>query len=483
MVSPRTVGAAAATVLAVAVAGAVLAGSPPRSQPAAAGSPPATSLATVARRSLSSQTSVSGTLGYAGSYSVSTQYTPPAVTARAQHAVDAARTAYDDAVAQADYTNGVDGSRVAADQSQLGQDQARFAADGCAARPTTPPCVQDQQAVGGDQARLGEGQVTQRNDQLRGQASVDTARGALVQAQDNRATGSTSGGSSVTVTWLPGVGDVVDRGQPVYRANGVPIPVLFGDEPLSRPLAEGVSGHDVQELEQNLLALGYAEGSSLQADGSFTAADTAAVKRWQQALGVPVTGVVGVGDVVVLPGAARVTRLQVAVGAALSSGAQVLSASSTARQVVAQLDAAQQSQVRVGDQVTIALPNRKTTPGTVAAVGRVATLPSPGQGAGSSNTPTVEVDVTPADPAATGTIDQAPVQVSITTATAADAFVVPVTALLARSGGTYVIEVVGTEGGHRLLPVTLGLFDDADGLVQVSGAGLASGLSVVVPGG
>lgn len=285
------------------------------------------------------------------------------------------------------------------------------------------------------------------------------------------------------MTWLPGVGDVVDRGQPVYRANGVPIPLLFGDEPLSRPLAAGVSGHDVQELEQNLLALGYADSSSLQADGSFTAVDTAAVKRWQQALGVPVTGVVGVGDVVVLSGAARVTHLQLAVGATVSSGAQVLSASSTARQVVVQLDAAQQSEVKAGDQVTIALSNTQTTPGTVAAVGKVATQPSPGTGAGSSSTPTVEVDVTPTDPAATGTIDQAPVQVSITTATVADAFVVPVIALLAQPGGTYVIEVVGAEGGHRLLPVTLGLFDDADGLVQVSGAGLAAGLRVVVPGG
>jgi hypothetical protein len=484
MVSPRTVGAAVGTVLAVVVAGAaVLAANPCRPQAAAAGSPPATSLATVARRSLSSQTSVSGTLGYAGNYTVSNQYTPPAVVARAQHAVDAARTAYDDAVAQAAYTGQVDASKVAADRSQLGQDQARFAADGCASHPTAP-CVQDQQAVTGDQARLGQDQVAQKNDQLHGQASVDTARAAVVQAQDNQATGSAGGGgSSVTVTWLPGIGDVVGRGQPVYRANGVPIPLLFGDEPLSRQLAVGARGHDVQELEQNLLALGYAGSGDLQADGSFTVADTAAVMRWQQALDVPVTGVVDVGDVVVLSGAARVTHLQVAVGAAISPGAQVLSATSTARQAVVQLDSAQQSQVKVGDQVTIALPNRKTTAGAVTAVATVAIQPSPGQGSGSSSTPTVEVDVTPRDPAATGTIDQAPVQVSITTATVADAFVVPVTALLAQPGGAYAVEVAGTQGGDRLLPVTLGLFDDADGLVQVSGAGLAAGLRVVVPGG
>lgn len=473
MVRTRTIGAAACTIVLIgAAAAAVAVASRFAPGPGAADSPSATSLATVQRRSLSSRTSVTGTLGYAGSYSVSNQYTPPATAARARHAVDAARTAYADAAAQASYTNQVDASRVATDQAQLAQDRA----------------AQDPQAVSGDQARLGQDQVTQKSDQLRGQATVDAARAALVQAQDEQATGAAGGGTGggaagVVVTWLPGAGDVIDRGQPVYGANGVPIPLLFGDQPLSRQLAEGVSGNDVQELEQNLLALGYADSGDLRADGSFTAADTAAVKRWQQALGVPVTGVVDVGDAVVLAGAVRVTHLQVAVGATISSGTPVLTASSTARQVVVQLDAAQQSQVAAGDQVAIALPNGKTTAGAVTAVGKVATQPSPGTGEpGSTTTPTVEVDITPADPAATGTLDQAPVQVSITTATAAEALVVPVTALLAQPGGAYVVEVAGTRGS-RLLPVTLGLFDDAEGLVQVSGPGLAAGLRVVVPGG
>ena len=489
MVSPRTIGAAAVTALVVAVAGAaVVAANPFRPRPGAAGSPPATSVATVTRRSLSSQISVNGMLGYAGSYTVINQFTPVAELAKTQHAVDAARAAYDDAAAQANYANQVDASRVAADQAQLAQDQARLAADGCAVHPTTPQCGQDQQAVGGDQSRLGQDQVAQRTDQLHGQASVDAARAGLVQAQDAQVTGGAGGGSggggpAVVVTWLPGVGDVVDRGQALYRVNGVPVPLLFGDEPLSRQLTEGVSGHDVQELEQNLLALGDASSANLQTDGRFTAADAAAVMRWQRALGVPATGVVDVGDAAVLAGPARVTHLQVAVGATIQPGAQVLSASSTTRQVVVQLDAAQQSLIRVGDQVTFALPNRTTAKGAVSAVGTVATMPSPGaQGSGASSNPTIEVDITPIDPAATGTIDQAPVQVSITTATVPDALVVPVTALLAQPGGSYAVEIAGSAGGDRLLPVRLGLIDDADGLAQVSGPGLAAGLRVVVPG-
>ena len=37
------------------------------------------------------------------------------------------------------------------------------------------------------------------------------------------------------------------------------------------------------------------------------------------------------------------------------------------------------------------------------------------------------------------------------------------------------------EGPTIWWPVSLGLFDDADGLVQVTGSGLAAGQQVVVP--
>ena len=58
---------------------------------------------------------------------------------------------------------------------------------------------------------------------------------------------------------------------------------------------------------------------------------------------------------------------------------------------------------------------------------------------------------------------------------------VPVTALLARPGDGYAVRV--SRSGHRLIPVTTGLFDDASGLVEVSGPGLAAGLTVEVAQG
>jgi hypothetical protein len=80
-----------------------------------------------------------------------------------------------------------------------------------------------------------------------------------------------------------------------------------------------------------------------------------------------------------------------------------------------------------------------------------------------------------------GKWDQAPVQVGITTASVPDALTVPVAALLAQSGGGYAVEVVGAGQSNHLVTVSLGLFDDADGLVQVTGSGLAAGEKVVVP--
>jgi hypothetical protein len=169
----------------------------------------------------------------------------------------------------------------------------------------------------------------------------------------------------------------------------------------------------------------------------------------------------------------------------------VLGVTSTTPQVTIALAASEQSSVAVGDPVTITLPNDETTPGVVSSVGTVARSPSGkgGEGGGGDaggnengeeGGPTIEVDVALRDPRASGHLDEAPVDVSITTSSVPSALVVPVDALLALAGGGYAVEVV--EGSvHRLEAVALGLFDDAEGLVQVSGQGVAAGQRVVVP--
>jgi peptidoglycan hydrolase-like protein with peptidoglycan-binding domain len=279
-------------------------------------------------------------------------------------------------------------------------------------------------------------------------------------------------------TSLPAVGQVISQGQTIASVDGSPVVLFYGAIPAYRDFRLGMSdGEDVKQLEQNLLALGYGNSSNLVASGHFDAFDVAAVKRWQKAMGMAQTGAISLGQVVFLPDAIRITSVAATLGSMAQPGAPMATATSTTRRVLVNLSANQQSKVKVGDKVTITLPNRKTTDGTVSSVGTVATSNSNNGG----GTPTIEVLITPTDPAATGTLDAAPVSVAIVTAQVADVLAVPVTALLAQKDA-YVVEVVDASGQHKFIPVTIGLFDDSTGLVQVEGAGLAAGQKVVVAG-
>jgi hypothetical protein len=301
--------------------------------------------------------------------------------------------------------------------------------------------------------------------------------------------GSSSSGSSATITSLPAVGQLVSQGQVLYQVSGQSVFLLYGSIPAYRALSEGMTGADVTELNADLVALGYATSSQLSPTSDYFSSETFyALEKLQVALGVTETGTLALGQAGFLPTAALVTSVTATLGGPAQPGATVLAATSSARQVNIALDASQQSEVRVGDKVAITLPNNQTTPGVVTSVGTVATTASSGSSSSSSGSggsgssgPTITVLVTPTDPAATGSWDQAPVNVTITTASVSNALVVPVNALVALSGGGYSVEVVGANGVHHLVPVSLGLFDDAQGLVQVTGSGLAAGQHVVVP--
>jgi hypothetical protein len=309
--------------------------------------------------------------------------------------------------------------------------------------------------------------------------SVSAVARRLLQSQTNvNATLGYAGSYTVTghgggtITWLPAAGQVIRQGQVLYRVNnGTPVFLLHGQVPAWRALSEGMHGADVRQLNRALVALGCATRAQLSPASKYFTAETAyALEKLQARLGLPQTGTLPLGQAVFLPSAIRVTTVSASLGAP-AAGA-VFAATSARRVVTIALDAAQQSQVKAGDKVTITLPAGRATPGVVSSVGTVAT---------SGNNPTITVTVTLNHPKAAGTLDQAPVTVSITTATVNNALVVPVNALLARASGGYAVEEVSPGGRHHLVPVTLGLFDDAAGLVQVSGPGLAAGQRIVVP--
>jgi hypothetical protein len=289
-----------------------------------------------------------------------------------------------------------------------------------------------------------------------------------------------------TITWLPAVGQIITEGHELYGVSEDPVVLLYGTTPAFRTLSEGAtdsatSGPDVAELNYDLVALGYLTSADIAAEPSdFTAYTKEGVEELQAALGVPQNGVFTLGQVVFLPSAARITAVgqNAVLGGMVQPGSQILTASSTNRVVTIDLNPDQQGDVAVGDKVSITLPNGQNTTGTVTSVGTVATNSGGGNG---NSSPTITVLVTPDNPSAIGNLDQAPVEVSITQGSAKNVFIVPVDALLPLASGGYALEVIGAKGVHTLEPVNLGLFDDANEQVQVSGPGVHAGQRIVIP--
>jgi hypothetical protein len=317
-----------------------------------------------------------------------------------------------------------------------------------------------------------------------------------VPASGSPSSSSPSGGSG-TFTWLPQAGQVIRQGQRVYAVSGSPVVLLYGSEPAYRDLSEGMTGADVTELNTDLVELGYATSAALgpRSGWDYFSSETAyAVELLQSKLGLAETGTLTPGEAAFLPGPALITGLgtTTVLGGPAAAGSVALTASSTTPVVTIALDASLQSEMKAGDSVSIALPDGSTTPGTVTQVSRVASSSSAssassGNSQGNSSNSsasgagaTVTVLVALTHPGAAGDLNQAPVTVTITTGSVPNALTVPVAALLARPGGAYAVEVTGP-GGHHLVTVTPGLFDDAAGLVQVSGD-LTRGQHVVVPG-
>ena len=289
------------------------------------------------------------------------------------------------------------------------------------------------------------------------------------------------GQSGGALTWLPPAGRVIGQGQVLYRVdNGAPVVLLHGPVPAWRTLAEGLTGADVSQLNHDLVALGYASRLQISALGwdYFSWETQHGVQRMESALGVSgPPGSLPLGSVVFEPAPIRVSRVLGSLGG--PAAGPVLAATSDRHVVTIALSTAQESEVAVGDGVTVTLPDGSSTPGKIASVGTVAS--------GTASNATITVTVSLTHRSAAGTLDQAPVTVYITTASSpGPVLAVPVGALLAQpngdgqAGGSYAVEVIGAGHTRRLVRVTAGIFDDNSGMVQVTGA-LTPGQQVVVP--
>jgi multidrug efflux pump subunit AcrA (membrane-fusion protein) len=255
--------------------------------------------------------------------------------------------------------------------------------------------------------------------------------------------------------------------------------LLCGSTPAYRSLSKGDSGPDVAELNANLVHLGYAARAQLDPSSDrFSAATASALEKLQSRVGEDQTGSLDLGQMVFLPEPVRLAKVIGELGGSAQPGATVMYATSDTLEVQVALDPSQQGEVKPGDPVQITLPGNTSVMGRVDRLGRVAQL-SAGSNTNAGDA-TIPAYISLDHPEQARGLDRAPVQAQITTAGVRNALIVPVTALVGKSGGGFAVEVVRAGGRRRLVAVQPGLFDDANGLVQVEGD-LRQGEQVVVP--
>ncbi|MET0493386.1 MAG: efflux RND transporter periplasmic adaptor subunit [Actinoplanes sp.] len=323
------------------------------------------------------------------------------------------------------------------------------------------------------------------------------------------------------VTWLPAPGTAIARGRQLYRVDDRPVPLFYGRMPLFRTLDEvNTVGRDVQIVAANLKALGYSIGdqprtgqtvvitspaspaspearsesavkpgtagepgtaAEAEADAGtrtsrvvvgkgedvLTRSMIKAVRKWQRDTGLPVTGKIEVGDLLVLTGPVRVDALDAQLGD--PAQAPLMSVTPTAKVITVQAEAEQAGGIDKGDKVTVALPDGSPLPGKVTAVGTALRTEDGGENAPPKLTVTVTVD----DPRKLARLDSADVEVGFTAETHEGVLVVPVGALVALSEGGYAVQ----RADAGLVAVDTGMF--AKGLVEITGAGLDEGMTVV----
>lgn len=322
--------------------------------------------------------------------------------------------------------------------------------------------------------RLGTARTARPAAQPPAPATAEVTRGDLVQHFTADATVGYGRSSDVfgrgqgTLTWLPAAGTVVGRGERLYAVDAVGVPLLFGDTPTFRTLALGVpDGPDVVMLQQNLVALGFAEAGP--ANGKFTATTARALRRWQKRLKRVETGTLQASDVVVLPGAVRVDSVSAQLGT--PADGKLMKVTGTDRVVTAELEPAQRPLAAAGAKVVVTLADRRRTPGTVRTV-----AVADREQQDDAKKPKLAVTITLDDPGVAAAVEAGPVTVRFDGEVRKGVLSVPVEALLALREGGYAVEVLD-DAGRRLVAVEVGLF--AEGRVEVSGEGLREGLRVV----
>lgn len=134
------------------------------------------------------------------------------------------------------------------------------------------------------------------------------------------------GESGVVTTLSTDTGSFVgvESGSVIATIDGEPVVVIEGEQPAYRPLARGVAGADVEQLQDHLVLAGLL--AAADADGSFGEATAQAVAAWWETVGVSDRDNVPLGSVIFAGDMPRLLAADpsVRVGHLIATGAPLL---------------------------------------------------------------------------------------------------------------------------------------------------------------
>ena len=275
--------------------------------------------------------------------------------------------------------------------------------------------------------------------------------------------------SGVVTRAVVEAGDEVSPGDVLYEVDLKPVAIAEGEVPSFRQIKAGTTGEDVQQLQRLLEQRGHFSGT---ANGTVGKGTVAAIRAWQEELGVPATGVVGPGDVIYVPQLPTRVSLDeefIRTGATLSGGEDALQGLPPAPAFEMPVTTAQAAMVPTGARVIITSPEGDTWAATAGGQ-------SPDEGSGTVH---ITLDSLDEGPVCADQCTQVPVtgqsslRSEIITVQEVSGLVVPSSALITEAGGqTAVID----ESGSRL-PVEVTA--SAKGMSVITG--VDAGTKVQVP--
>ena len=238
---------------------------------------------------------------------------------------------------------------------------------------------------------------------------------------------------------------------------------------------EPAVGTDILQLEKALLELQYDADGKLEADGVFTLESIAAIIEFQNAAALEVDGIIDIGEIVFLSGAARITDQLTTEGNVIGAGSSVLDISFSPKVVRMDLPSDEQGSLVVGSEVMVELPDQSKVSASVISVSNIAEAPTNGSGLA-----TFDVVIELTDSQLALGLDEAPVEVIVISDAVVDVMAVPVSALVALLEGGYAVELDTGIGTKRYVGVETGFFGE-NGMIEIVSPELEPGDRVVIP--